>query len=140
MFFLNKYNREYNIVFFLLYKYVFLGGFGFWAYSNHHHQIPTGDLMSWWVLGEIFHWYQWLSSQSDWNTGVCSAEWVLASARLICVAGIDNFGEQPLCWTRLKSTIAHKQFDQNRVQQSVCSRVLANIPYTRNTVFGEHSL
>lgn len=72
-----------------------------------------------------------LSSQSDWNTGVCSAEWVLASARLICVAGIDNFGEQPLCWTRLKSTIAHKQFDQNRVQQSVCSRVLANIPKTR---------
>lgn len=70
-----------------------------------------------------------LSSQSDWNTGVCSAEWVLASARLICVAGIDNFGEQPLCWTRLKSNSSIRSVF-NRACARECSPTIP-IPATQ---------
>lgn len=120
-----------TILIFVRYKFAFLGGTRVLSLLS-----PTSSNTHGWsrvVIGTRRDFplvTKWMSSQSDWNTEACSAEWVLTSARQICVADIHvgNFGEHSLCWTRLRSTIAHKQFDQKRVQQSGCSRALANFP------------
>lgn len=105
---------ENTILIFVRYKFAFLGGTRVLSLLS-----PTSSNTHGWsrvVIGTRRDFPlvpKWMSSQSDWNTEACSAEWVLASARQLCVAGIDTFGEHPL-----RSTIAYKQFDQKRVQQS----------------------